>query len=512
MKMKNYQFIIATLSIVVMTTASLSLNAQTNADSLSGQVITLKDRISGVEERIATTENDVAKLTKIKVSGYIQAQFQNFENPAVYPSNTFLIRRARVKFQYEPVTGVAFVFQPDIASGLGNVVLKDAYAQLNDPWMKTFSLWMGQFNRPNYEVEYSSSSRELPERSKVISALYPGERAIGAKLEIAPPKLALKAQIALFNGNENLVILDGANAGLNYQANNSIRDFDNYKDLMARVTYEFKLGNIGALNIGAHGYFGKIKANSYDLVNSDYTYNKGVEVGDGLKRNWFGVEMQFYADILGGLAIKGEYITGVNAYPGYFTASDKVTTSTTSTSVLENDTLTVTNVTTKKSLSKPGIEKNFSGYYVYFLKNIGKKNQFALRWDYYDPNTKLDSDQLGLVKWDGSTSTIKDADPEYEGSTEILSSTKTVNDNIIKSGTSDIAYGTLTIGWNYYFTDNIKLMLAYEIPMNEKVGVNADGVGNVINDKIYVNNNKVILDYSEVFPQNVLTFRIQAKF
>jgi phosphate-selective porin len=507
--MKKYYSIIFLTCFVVMTTGSIKLKAQTSADSLSGQVSTLKDRVSGVEERLTTAENDLAKLTKIKVSGYIQAQFQYFENPAVYPSNTFLIRRARVKFQYEPVTGVAFVLQPDIAPGLGNVVLKDAYAQLNDPWMKTFSLWMGQFNRPNYEVEYSSSSRELPERSKVITALYPGERAIGAKLEIAPPNFGLKAQIALFNGNENLVILDGNGVGLNYQANNSIRDFDNYKDLMARVIYEFKLGNLGALNIGAHGYFGKIKANSYDLVNSDYTYNKEVEVGDGLKRNWFGIEAQFYADILGGLAIKGEYITGVNAYPGYYTSSP--TSVTTTSSLLNNDTLSISNITTKTSLNKPGIEKNFSGYYVYLLKNIGKKNQFALRWDYYDPNSKLNRDEVGLAKWDGSTSSTVDADPAYEGNTETLNSTKTVNTNKISSGTSDIAYGTLTIGWNYYFTDNIKLMLAYEMPMNEKVGVNADGVGNVTT-KYTVNNNPGVLDYSDVFAQNVLTFRIQAKF
>jgi hypothetical protein len=510
MKMKKYKFMMIRLSLLVIITMSINaLSAQGTYDSLSGEVTTIKDRISGIEERVSNTENDVAKLTKIKVSGYIQAQYNYFENPAVYPSSTFLVRRARVKFQYEPVTGLAFVLQPDIAPGLGNVLLKDAYVKVNEPWKKTFSLWMGQFNRPNYEVEYSSSSRELPERSRVIGALYPGERAIGAKLEIAPPDLGLMAQIALFNGNENLVILDGNGVGLNYQANNSIRDFDNYKDLMARITYQFKLGNLGALNVGAHGYFGKIKANSYDLVNSDYTYNKKVEVGDGLKKNWFGVEMQFYADILGGLAIKGEYITGINAYPGYYAASS--TSVSTSSSFLNNDTLTISNLVTKTSLYKPGIEKNFKGYYVYLLKNVGKRNQFALRWDYYDPNTKLNSDQVGIAKWDGSSTTTLAADPEYNGNTEILNSTSTVYTNKISSGTSDIAYGTLTVGWNYYFTDNIKFMLAYEMPMNEKVGVNADGVGNVT-AKYTVNNNPGVLDYSEVFSQNILTFRIQAKF
>ncbi len=49
------------------------------------------------------------------------------------------------------------------------------------------------------------------------------------------------------------------------------------------------------------------------------------------------------------------------------------------------------------------------------------------------------------------------------------------------------------------------------MPMNEKVGVNADGVGNVTT-KYTVNNVPGVLDYSDVFAQNVLTFRIQAKF
>ena len=48
-----------------------SSNAQSNADTLAPQVVNLKDRISGVEERIANAESDLAKLIKIKIFGYI---------------------------------------------------------------------------------------------------------------------------------------------------------------------------------------------------------------------------------------------------------------------------------------------------------------------------------------------------------------------------------------------------------------------------------------------------------
>ena len=148
------------------------------------KITEVNDKLAGIAERLAITESDLSKLTKIKVSGYIQAQYQNFENPAVQPDNYFSLRRVRVKFTYETTDGVKFVLCPDFTPG--NFVLIDAYVVLNDHWTKAFSLWAGKFNRPNYEVEYSSSQREVMERSLVIRTLYPGERAIGAKLEYNP--------------------------------------------------------------------------------------------------------------------------------------------------------------------------------------------------------------------------------------------------------------------------------------------------------------------------------------
>ncbi|MFH1936399.1 MAG: hypothetical protein ABIK52_02400, partial [Bacteroidota bacterium] len=60
--------------------------AQGKNDSIKQEAITLRDMVSGVEERVATAENNLEKLTKIKLSGYIQAQWQFFENPAVFPN------------------------------------------------------------------------------------------------------------------------------------------------------------------------------------------------------------------------------------------------------------------------------------------------------------------------------------------------------------------------------------------------------------------------------------------
>ena len=391
--MKKTTIIILIIGLVVPMFLTKPGLAQNSTDTIKTEVVTLRDKIAGVEERVATAEGDLTKLTKIKLSGYIQAQWQHFEASNAYPANYFMIRRARIKFTYEPVQGIVFVLQPDFAPG--NITIKDAYAVANEKWLKTFSLWAGKFNRPDYEVEYSSSSREVPERSRVIRAIYPDERAIGAKLEINPPKFPLKVQLAVFNGNDGLSI-NTPNYNLtsgkwdNVNAVGQNIDFDNFKDFMGRLTYGFKFGSFGGLTIGAHGYYGQIKANSKDVLKSDYTYDKTLDnIGKSVPKQWVGFEAQLYMDILGGLALKGEYIMGVNSTPGYSVNATIVT----STSSIKNDTLTLTTLTTKNINSAPAISRNFSGYYVYLVKNLGKHHQVAVRYDYYNPNTKLGNRQ-----------------------------------------------------------------------------------------------------------------------
>src|SRR5664280_349694 len=153
-------------------------------DSLKEVISTHEGKLNALDDRVLVNEADLAKLNKIKVSGYVQAQWEYYSKDLVKtnePTNTFYIRRARIKFTYEPADGVKFVLQPDFSTG--NLSLKDAYAVVNLPFVKDWTLWAGQFNRPDYEVEYSSSQREVLERSRLIRAIYPGEREIGAKLE-----------------------------------------------------------------------------------------------------------------------------------------------------------------------------------------------------------------------------------------------------------------------------------------------------------------------------------------
>jgi phosphate-selective porin len=366
-------------------------------DSLKEVIDRHDGKINALDERVLVNEADLGKLNKIKVSGYVQAQWENYGKDLVKtndPTNNFYIRRARVKFTYEALDGIKFVIQPDFSTG--NLSLKDAYAVVNLPKLKDFTLWAGQFNRPDYEVEYSSGQREVLERSRVIRAIYPGEREIGVKLEYIGSKIPLKFQLMAMNGN-----FTGSQA----------KDVDSKKDIMGRLVYSIRFPGAGiGIDLGPNLYLGgnRAKTNPY-ISNSDGVIDS-ISVGDYLDKKWMGAEIQIFADLLGGLSVKGEYITGTNS-----TASTIASTA-----------------TMAQKMTDPNKLNNFSGYYIYFIKNVGPKNQFVAKYDFYDPNTKLSGDAAG----------------------------------------KSLYYKTVTLAWQYYPNDFIRVSLNYEMPKNETNATN----------------------------------------
>lgn len=439
-------------------------NTNAQEATVNEKLTEVNDKVEGLIERLANDEADLSKLTKIKVSGYMQAQYQHFESLNAQPTNYLSLRRARLKFTYQAADGVKFLLQPDFLPG--SVSLREAYVVLNDRWTKSFSLWMGKFNRPNYEVEYSSGQLENLERSLIIRTLYPGEYALGAKLEYNPENTPVHVQLALLNGNDGLTIANNAGTNLNSNEN---KDFDNYKDVMVRATYNLSLGSFGGLDFGASGYFGSLKSNALKTLSSDYTTIKDINVGDAVQRNWFGGEFQLFADLLGGMSLKGEYLAGKNASIGYSPVAASGTTA-----------------------AIPGVanfQNNFSGYYLYWIKNLGNKNQFSFRYDYYDPNTDITGKDVTIAKYTSADAT-------------------TLKNRV--SGKSDLATTTFGFALHHYFDDNIRISLNYDIVNNEKVSAAGLLTENYTKaDGTVVKNG---LDYSKNVNNNVLTFRIQAKF
>lgn len=420
-----------------------SIQKTISVDSLKQSLNEHSMKFNDLDERLATMDGDLSKLNKIKISGYIQTQYDMYDyqddkgpvsgsSAAAPVTNTFYLRRARIKFTYEALDGVKFVLQPDFA--FDKVSVKDAYVVLNDRWTQTYTITAGQFNRPTYEVEFSSNFREFMERTRMTTTLYPNERDLGAKLEAnfdIKYAFPLKFQLAVFNGNFG----EGTTA-------NQVRDVDSNKDVMARAVYAIRLPNKGlGIDIGAHGYFGSTKVlpqpvttpvtpmpTFSDVNNVSFVPN----VGDTLKKDWFGAEMQVYYDFLGGMSLKTEYIAGTM-------------------SGTTNPAETYSNFAANKV-------RDFKGYYVAISKNIGKMNQAVVRFDSFDPNSRL------------SGNSVTRAD--------------------------DLKYDTWTFGWQFFYDEQVKIVLGYTMPLNEK----SDTVGGD-----YASSNKDRKD-------STFSIRLQARF
>jgi len=217
--LKNFKSLWLTFGVLMLFPV-LKINAQEKTASAT-------DTIYSVLESV---QSDVTVLKKLKITGYIQAQFQKADTIGTQGKftgddfkgydNRFQVRRGRIKFAYDNDFS-QYVLQFDVTEkGVG---IKDAYAAFTDRWTRALTLTMGAFNRPfGYEIEYSSSSRETPERARVYQTLFNQERDLGAKLTIQGPKGSswnwLKLDVGVFNGN-----------ALNAET-------DKYKDIIGRLS------------------------------------------------------------------------------------------------------------------------------------------------------------------------------------------------------------------------------------------------------------------------------------
>jgi len=388
--MKFFNRISIAVLMVMLGITALRAEEATTQDEI-GEI---KGKVDGMEENVNLLLGDVSKLKKIKISGYLQGQYMHTDNVKGFGSDPYnkdkaiidqiILRRGRIKVQYSGDVA-KFVIQTEYNNkGLS---LKDAYMDITDPWSKIFTLRLGVFNRPIFEVEYSSSQRESMERSAVIRTLYPGERDLGAMITIAPEDL-FQLDIAAFNNT----YLGGYK-----QLYPNHRDFPLY--YIVRLKKEFLLRDADlAFDLGINTRQGQMAANTTNVINPEDnsgTATNSVNVGDGISRSWYGAEAQIYWDFLGGVKILGEYMFGNNA-----------------------DEMSADGSTAIRL-------REFMGYYAYFIKNIGDEWQAVVKYDFYDPNTKIADDMI--------------------------------------TSTSDLSQNTLGLGIHNYSLENIRLSLWYDM-------------------------------------------------
>ncbi len=431
---------------------ALGLVSSTVAFSQEAKV----DSLNVLDQRVTTVEDYVVTSKKLKISGYVQAQWQSSQIDSVGKGsqdmkvgtaksgseaanmNRFGIRRGRIKMAYEDF-GCTGVLQFDLTEK--GLALKDAYLSILDPWTGYVSVKGGVFDRPfGYEISYSSSRRESPERSRIFQTLFPDERDLGAMLTLQAPKTSpwnvLKLEAGLFAGN-----------GI-YQDNDSKKDFIGHLTYNKALTANMKIG------IGASMYDGSVaqtNVNVYTVNNGAFVLNNNATNKNSFaKRQYFGLDGQFsLSSALGLTTIRAEYIWGQQPgrsdnssspksglLPGMDASNAAVVGATTYTA---NTTTGAVTVTPGAATGTDTYIRKMAGGYVHFIQDIADtKHSVVVKYDWYDPNTNIAANQIGVGA---------------------------------KTGKADVAYSTLGFGYMYRMNNNIRIMAYYDIVSNEKVNV-----------------------------------------
>jgi phosphate-selective porin len=434
----------------------LSITAAAFAAGLSCSKLTAQEVQETPHDTLARTvskiQDELAIMKKIKISGYIQSQFQWADSAGIksfaggdFPVNVdkrFKVRRAEFKIMYDNVK-TQIVANIDITQN--GVNIKDAYGKINEQKLKMFSLTAGIFNRPfGFECPYSSSMLESPERARVIQTILPGERDLGAMLTFQMPAGSvlhpLKIEGGIFNGSGN-----------------NVNDFDWQKDFIGNIHWNSVLKSEKIkYGVGISYYDGGVRQGTSKVftmspdslgVNAFQMNKDTANYGKTAWRHYVGFDGQVSIDFPFGITtLRGEYIMGQQ--PG-----------TSSTSVSPS--------------AQPGDTyiRNFDGAYFILVQNIMQsKHAIVIKYDWYDPNTKVSGNDLG-------SSVLKPYGTSFN-----------------KTNTQDLKYTTLGLGYIFKLDNNVKFTLYYDMVTNES------------------SKNLPAGGYWRDLKDNVLTARIQYKF
>ncbi len=406
--MNQLRKVLATLVIVLI--AAVSGTAQSSADSsLTPQEI--NDRLAGISENFNTLNNDVAVLKWLKVSGYLQARYEYNDTSKSTDTlikgvatnrnaNNLYIRRGRIKFSFQPAPSSKYVIYFDASKN--SVSLKEAYLELFHQYGRhNFTLTAGQFNVPfGYEIEYSSSKRDFPERSLAENKLFPGERDRGINLTFTAAKY-LQLNAGLIQGN-----------GIDGPWNTPLKN----KDVIARAKGKFGIIDVGMSAYKGHTYVASVATVPGSSVWYDANGNSQIDVGEVTTtapktgtagttwdKDRYGLDAQAYLDLfpIGSTGLRGEF----------YKARDY-----------------------NKDIKKVAHEQ---GWYFWLSQSLGKKFGASARYDFWDPNTEAANNATGT--WSFATNYFYDGNMRItaaydiprllSGQSAFSKSTKEVGDN-----------------------------------------------------------------------------------
>lgn len=385
------------------------------------------------------------KYDHIRIGGYMQPQFQAAESKGAKTTysggdfstnsdNRFMLRRGRIRFEYVHFSdskkpSEQFVFQFDGTEK--GVVIRDFYGRIFENNWKLFSLSTGMFARPfGYEVNLSSSDRESPERGRMSQTLMKVERDIGAMISLEPHNRTnlwqyFKWDAGLFNG----------------QGLTAPGEYDSYKDFISRVSWKpYPVTKQLLVSAGISYLNGGLFQNNrfaYSLENKNFVIDSSAQnIGRKLPRKYYSGDVQLkWLYKKGATELRAEYWQG--------TQTGSQSTSETPATLFTVDSYYI---------------RKFNGAFFYFLHAFDKHHQIGVKYDWYDPNTKISGKEIGISA---------------------------------NTHSADIRFHTLGMGYIYYVDENLKIVAWYEFVKNESTSLPG---------------------YTSDLKDNVFTLRMQYRF
>lgn len=363
----------------------------------------------------------------LRFSGYIQPQFQISETKgaagyaggdfAPQVNNRFMLRRGRLRVDYakynqarQPV--VYFVFQFDGTER--GVNIRDFWGRIFENKLQAFAFTTGMFARPfGFELLLSSSDRETPERGRMSQILMRTERDLGLMVTFESrreghPLHWLKWDLGIFNGQG----LAGPG------------EFDSHKDLITRLALKpQKLTDNLILATGVQAFWGGIRHNSntfFQMEGAHFAADTAAgNVGRIAPRRYFGADAQLKtSDPRRQTELRAEFIGGAQS-------ATRSSSETPGTIPLD-----------AQGQAAPLYVRTFHGAYFYWLQHLGRRHQFIVKYDWYDPNASVSGQALD------------------ESFTR-----------------ADVKFSTFGFGYVHYFNEHLKITTWFDWVRNEHTGI-----------------------------------------
>jgi len=204
---------VALSGLVTFSNLAVAQSGSASVEALQAEIARLKEQLAKLEAQLAelqkqqkAAEKVTQRFEPITLHGYIQMRYERDSSRPTDENNlttgrakeNFRLRRVRLDVRGTPLKGVLYRLQVDAAET--DVALRDAYLELR---AGDVFFTFGHFKVPLLEeVLESSSVRWTPERARVSTALFPGERDRGIAYTLRKQGLP-EITLGLFSGTRS---------------------------------------------------------------------------------------------------------------------------------------------------------------------------------------------------------------------------------------------------------------------------------------------------------------------